>query len=178
MIKILKNKNDIEYIQKNFKNAKEFIDNNNNIINNIDKFITLFKKNFKIDKIEQGFILSCFLEYNYFQEEIKNKLTKKNFEKIIVKKVEQTLKDLTYYSDIIKESILLSNIDIDNEKRIHQNFLIIKKIVQQQKDVNNYYYLFDNLNYFKNDINRIKTYASFIDIILTNYIETKSYYID
>lgn len=176
MFKKLKNKIDIDYIYEKFPKAKEFIDNNNISISNIDKFITLFKNNFKIDKTELRFIISCFLEYDYFQKEIKNKLTKKSFEKIVVNKVIQTLKELSDFIDIVEDSVILCNIDLENEEKIHQNFLIIKKIIHQQKNINNYYYLFDNPNYFKSDINKITTYASIVDIILNDYIESKSYY--
>lgn len=176
--KKIKNYEDIYYLYNSYNNIKDFIDENisDNLIKNINKFIKYFKNDFKISKEEQKFIYSCFFEYDYFKKAIKIKINKNKFKKIIVEKVMETLNDISKYSDIIENTIILCNLKNNIKNNTNHNYKVIKKIIKSKSIGNNYCFLFDNIKYFKEDINKLKSYATFIDLILDDYLETKSYY--
>ena len=66
------NKNEFRAI---YKKNKNYFDNNNiNIINNLDNFISYFKEEFKIEEHELAFIINIFLESDYFNDILKDKI--------------------------------------------------------------------------------------------------------
>lgn len=174
----LNNYNEIKHLYENFPKIKKFINENNttNIMNNIDKFITYFKNDFIIDKAEQTFIISCIFEYDLFKKTIINKMNQKLFKEIIVKKITENLSDISEYSDVIETSVMLCNLKIEDETKINHNYSIIKKIIKTKEIKYNYCFLFDNIKYYKSDIDKIKSYAAFIDVILGDFLSTKTYY--
>ena len=176
--KNLSNFEDIKFIYEKFRDAKKYINDNHsdNIMNNINKFITFFINDFKIDQIEQRFIISLFFQYDYFIKEINNNITLPIYRKIIVNKVLTTLNELKKYSSLIDNSIILCNFKENNKKNINYNYSIIKKIIKSKETKNNYYFLFDSIEYFKNDSNKLRSYIVFIDMMLNDYLNTKSYY--
>lgn len=169
---------DISYIYEKFENVKKFIDNNssNSIMTNLNKFITLFYNDFKFDIYEQRFIISCLFEYDYFQKIILTKVNNNNYKKTIVQKVIENLNELANYSNIIEQSTILCNFKENNPKDLNHNYNIIKKIIKTKKTNFNYCFLFDNIKYFKNDKNKLNNYINFVNDILNEYLDSKTYY--
>lgn len=167
----LKNYEDIRFIYKTYKHAKWFIDNHSDInsINNLDKFITLFSQEFKIDMHEYRFIISCMLEYDYVINALVKKMNFKIFKKIIVKRVIDTLNDASK-SPLIKS--LLNNTGLYMKRyslKIDENYKIIKAMIEKKKTKFNYCYLFDNIKYFEENPRKLENYFRFISIILYDF---------
>lgn len=179
--KKLKNYNDIKYMYDKFSPVKQFITNNHDvssiIINNLNKFISYFKNEFKTTYNETQFIVSCFFEFDYFKDALLDKMNLIIFKKIIVRKIIEMLNETANNSSNIENALILCGLYIDDySKKISHNYSIIKKIMKT-KDIDcNYCYLFDNIEYFNNDSTKLNIFISFIEIILNNFIDTKSYY--
>ena len=171
--KELQNYSDIKFLYNNYNHIKDFIDNNNYdiIINNLNTFITIFKEEFKIEKYESNFIISCLFEQNYFQDTLLKKINFNIFKKLIVRKVIETLNDISNENDIIEFKVLLCGFYLNNyNKKINNNYNIIKNLIYNKKIKSNYCYLFDNIKYFNNNKQKKDNYLLFITLIIDDYL--------
>lgn len=159
------NKNEFRAI---YKKNKNYFDNNNiNIINNLDNFISYFKEEFKIEEHELAFIINIFLELDYFNDILKDKITHDIFKYIITKRVTEVLSIASKESKKIKKLVKKTNLNIKhNNKHIDKNYEIIKEIIERKKIKYNYCYLFDDIKYFSDNPNKKENYFLFISLIL------------
>ncbi len=159
------NKNEFRAI---YKKNKNYFDNNNiNIINNLDNFISYFKEEFKIEEHELAFIINIFLELDYFNDILKDKITHDIFKYIITKRVTEVLSIAAKESKKIKKLVKKTNLNIKhNNKHIDKNYEIIKEIIERKKIKYNYCYLFDDIKYFSDNPNKKENYFLFISLIL------------
>ena len=172
--KNLTNYLDILFLYENYNHIKKYINNNNIIIDNLNTFITIFKKEFNIEKYETYFIISCLFEYNYYQNALLKKMNIEIFKEIITKRVIETLKDATKESDNLKYKVKACKIKLNNNKNnIDNNYNIIKNLIKYKKTKCNYCYLFDNIKYFNYNKIKKEAYILFISIIFDDYLSSQ-----
>ena len=166
----IKNKEEMKAI---FEANEKYFNNNTINIGNIDKFITFFKNEIKIDTYELRFIVSIFLELDYFKKYLSDdvELDINDFKSIITTRVTEILKKATNENNFIYALVDSIDLKLDNKKDdIEHNYKIVKNMINKNKIKYNYCYLFDDVKYFNDNPDKKNNYFLFLTMILKNSI--------
>ena len=127
----------------------------------------------KIDTYELRFIVSIFLELDYFKKYLSDdvELDINDFKSIITTRVTEILKKATNENNFIYALVDSIDLKLDNKKDdIEHNYKIIKNMINKNKIKYNYCYLFDDVKYFNDNLDKKNNYFLFLTMILKNSI--------